>query len=243
MTDNEDIDALAAEYVLGSLEPAERKAVNERLGHEAALREAIAAWERRLAPLSERVPGVAPPPDLYGKIVSQIRSATDRRQDHALVRRRYDRRTILVRGTLALAACLLLGLGTLLYLGTRDPDLLVAQLHRTNAQGTADESHLPAFAVVVEPGKGVLSVRPIAVRPTPGKGYALWLVRQPGTSPIFLGIVSPSAVTTLPWSATGHLREYVNAGLMITFESQGTSGAQSPTGDVMFSGTLVGADG
>ena len=52
MTDDQDIDALAAEYVLGSLDPAERIAVNERRRYERDLSEAIAGWERRLAALN-----------------------------------------------------------------------------------------------------------------------------------------------------------------------------------------------
>jgi anti-sigma-K factor RskA len=242
MTDSEDIDGLAAEYVLGSLGPSERKAVSERRRHERALNEAIAAWESRLATLNDRLPGVAPPADLYDKVVSRMRAASGRDAGRSPVQRREDWRSSLMVGTLALAACLLLALGIIRYLGTQDPHLLVAQLHRANAQETADEAHLPAFAVAVD-RKGTLSVRPILVRPTLGKSYALWLMPASGATPIFLGTVSPTTPTTLPWSASRPLRDYVNSGLMITLEPEGMPAGQPPVGKVTFSGTLLRTDG
>jgi anti-sigma-K factor RskA len=227
MTDGEDIDGLAAEYVLGSLEPSERKAVNERRKHETALNEAIAAWESRLAPLNDDLPGVAPPADLSDEVLSRVRNATRRGTALSPVQRRKDWRSALLAGTVALAACLLLALGIVRYLGTQDP---------------GDEAHLPAFAVTVD-RKGTLSVRPILVRPVLGKSFALWLMPHAGATPIFLGIVSPSTPTTLPWSASRPLREYVNSGLMITLEPEVVSGTQLPVGHAAFSGTLLRIDG
>jgi hypothetical protein len=55
--DPEARDALAAEYVLGTLEAREAAELARALETDAALREAVAAWEARLAPLS----GPAPP--------------------------------------------------------------------------------------------------------------------------------------------------------------------------------------
>lgn len=72
MTDEDDIDGLAAEYVLGSLEPAERAAVEARSKAEAPLAAAIEAWQRRLGPLSANVPEVEPPADLFKGILSRV---------------------------------------------------------------------------------------------------------------------------------------------------------------------------
>ena len=72
MTEDEDIDGLAAEYVLGSLDAGERAAVDARRGADRALDAAIGAWERRLCPLSEREPGLAPPSHLFDAILTRI---------------------------------------------------------------------------------------------------------------------------------------------------------------------------
>ena len=48
MTNDDEIDGLAAEYVLGSLDPIERKEVDVRRKVDVALDDAIIAWEKRL---------------------------------------------------------------------------------------------------------------------------------------------------------------------------------------------------
>ena len=91
MTDEDDIDGLAAEYVLGSLEPAERAAVEARSKAEAPLAAAIEAWQRRLGPLSANVPEVEPPADLFKGILSRVSTSEaatrPRRRGHPLAQR------------------------------------------------------------------------------------------------------------------------------------------------------------
>jgi hypothetical protein len=72
MTEEDDIDGVAAEYVLGSLSPAERAQVEARRGSDAALAALIQAWQIRLGPLSEQAPGLEPPPDLFARILTRI---------------------------------------------------------------------------------------------------------------------------------------------------------------------------
>jgi len=81
MTEEDDIDGLAAEYVLGSLSPTERAEVEARRGSDAALATAIEAWQARLGPLSEQAPGLEPPSHLFGRILTRIavQSGTARR--------------------------------------------------------------------------------------------------------------------------------------------------------------------
>ncbi len=111
MTEDEDIDGLAAEYVLGSLDPAERAQVDARRATDRRLAEAIAAWERRLAPLSEREPGIAPPPHLIEGILARIsgRQAGIAGSAEILpLRSRSGRRWAFTLAGTALAACLAL---------------------------------------------------------------------------------------------------------------------------------------
>jgi anti-sigma-K factor RskA len=61
MTDASDLDGLAAEYVLGSLDPDERAEVAARRKMDPALDHTIKAWEARLGPLNCALPGIAPP--------------------------------------------------------------------------------------------------------------------------------------------------------------------------------------
>ena len=57
MTEEDDIDGLAGEYVLGSLDATERRLVDARRRTDASLDAAIVAWERRLGPLNDRARG------------------------------------------------------------------------------------------------------------------------------------------------------------------------------------------
>jgi len=73
-TSSEDRDMLAAEYVLGTLDAPTRLDVRGALAGDGALREAVAAWEKRLAPLSEMGAPVAPPADLWSRIEARLDS-------------------------------------------------------------------------------------------------------------------------------------------------------------------------
>ena len=72
MNDSDDIEPLAAEYVLGTLGADERVAVASRRVSEASLDSAIAHWEQRLGPLAETVPSIAPPEGLLDAIYARI---------------------------------------------------------------------------------------------------------------------------------------------------------------------------
>ena len=75
MTDREDMDGLAAEYALGTLDASERAAVAARRQREDDLNAAIGAWERRLSPLAEAVPPLEPPPGLFARIETRLADA------------------------------------------------------------------------------------------------------------------------------------------------------------------------
>jgi anti-sigma-K factor RskA len=114
MTEDDDIDGLAGEYVLGSLDTATRARVNARRRVDASLADAIEAWQGRLCPLSETTPGISPPPHLYNRTLSRISGKTGRStqltQIVALHRIRKDMGSIALLGG-ALAACVALAIG------------------------------------------------------------------------------------------------------------------------------------
>ncbi|NBN65198.1 anti-sigma factor [Pannonibacter tanglangensis] len=67
-----ELDALAGEFVLGSLGEDERREAEERLQSDPHFARLVADWRHRLAPLDEAVLPVAPPPDLLARIESEI---------------------------------------------------------------------------------------------------------------------------------------------------------------------------
>ena len=67
-------DFAAAEFALGTLDPAERAAIAARRLREPALEAAIRVWEERLAPLAEAAPPIEPPRDYFSDIQARIRA-------------------------------------------------------------------------------------------------------------------------------------------------------------------------
>jgi len=72
MSDSPEYDLLAAEYVIGLLDPQEARVVRAAAQRDPAMRGAIALWQARLAPLSLAIPEVAPPTQLWAQIERRI---------------------------------------------------------------------------------------------------------------------------------------------------------------------------
>jgi anti-sigma-K factor RskA len=72
MMSDEDRIVLAAEYVLGTLDAAERTEAEELAGSDAAFAALVQVWERRLGELNTMVDPVEPPPELWDAIRSRI---------------------------------------------------------------------------------------------------------------------------------------------------------------------------
>ena len=68
MAGEDDLDLLAGEYVLGTLDLADLQAVERRLLDSPELARRVAAWELRLAPLAEDLAPVTPPPQVWRRL-------------------------------------------------------------------------------------------------------------------------------------------------------------------------------
>jgi anti-sigma-K factor RskA len=242
MIDDDDIDGIAAEFVLGSLDPSERKAVDERGRKEPALARAIAAWERRLAPLAARGAEVEPPAHLFAGIMSRIAALDGQGTASAgaiSLRRSRGRWRAGATVTAALAACLAFAVGWFLYLQTDEPTALVAELHRSTGNTTADEIVRPAFVVTVDLKTCKISVRPVTARPRPGRSYELWVIRQGAATPTRLTLVSQSETTTASCPTGYTSSDLTNAMLAVSLEPEGGSPIGEPSSGFMFVGKLM----
>ncbi len=75
---DDDYDALAAEYVLGTLSAAEREQAEALLARDAGFAETVRLWEHRLGELNVMVEAVEPPPDLWERVKTGIDGAERR---------------------------------------------------------------------------------------------------------------------------------------------------------------------
>jgi anti-sigma-K factor RskA len=234
MTDDDDIDAIAGEYVLGTLDAAERASVAARRLRESALDAAIIAWESKLAPLSELVAAVTPPSDTFAKIESRIDgSETGPYGSAAIIDLR--RRLKIWRGTAiaasAIAASLVVAFGARELQPKPKQQNLVAVLQKDAAS--------PAFLVTVNIEDRVMTVQPVAAKPETGKSYELWLVQDSLGAPRSLGVINgPKAVSRATLAAyTPNVIE--SATFAVSLEPEGGSPTGKPTGPVVFAGKLI----
>lgn len=75
-TNDDDRDALAAEYVLGTLAADERAHAEGLLATDAGFSETVRQWERRLGELNVMVEAVEPPAELWDKIKANIETVS-----------------------------------------------------------------------------------------------------------------------------------------------------------------------
>ena len=77
-TYDDDKEALAAEYVLGTLSADERDQAEALLSVDPRFEEVVRQWERRLGELNVMVEAVEPPPQLWDKVKATVESVIER---------------------------------------------------------------------------------------------------------------------------------------------------------------------
>ena len=243
MTQEDDIDGLAGEYVLGSLSADERRDVAMRRAHDRALDDAVAAWERRLAGLADYVPGAHPPAQALDAIAMRIWGQASPRAAPRHTIRRWRWATIAVGTLAAVLAIIVLAVQHL----PGSPTTLVAVLEKSAAGHTADENAdakgPPAFVVTIDTKEKSIMVTPVSARPVAKRSYQLWLVAK--AQPLLpLGVLAPSGPTTVPWPLAGQSQEQfdaralLGATLAVSLEPEGSFPDKAPTGPILFEGRL-----
>jgi anti-sigma-K factor RskA len=234
MTELDDIDGLAGEYVLGTLDAAERAAVAARRQRETGLDAAIRAWERRLAPLNDAVSEVAPPADTFAKIESRLGGSASSIPAAASVvdlTRRLKRWRAVALTASALAAGLVLTIGALQFSPKTKSKNLVAVLQKDAAS--------PAFLVSVNVDDRIMRVRPVAAKHEPGKSFELWIIHDSLGKPKSLGVIDEATAMKKPTLAAYQPDVIQGSTYAVTLEPEGGSPSGDPTGPVVFAGKMI----
>jgi anti-sigma-K factor RskA len=234
MTVSPDDDFAAAEYALGTLDPAERAVIAARRGREPDLDEAIRAWEARLAPLTEAADPIEPPRDLLPAIEARIRGATPEAPGNPGVDAL--RRSLIRWRAAAVAASVIAGVlaaGFAVRETTREalPHQYVAILQKDAAS--------PAFAITVNLDSREFTVRPVAATAPPGKAYELWLIDPRIGAPRSLGVIAADSATRSANLAQYDRAVVADATYAVTVEPPGGSPTGQPSGPPVFVGKLI----
>ena len=212
LTPEEEADLLAAEYVLGVLDLAERAAVEARMRRDAGFAARVQGWEVRLGDLNEGYDEV-PAPDLLPRIEARLfpQAAKQRRSWFS--------------GLLgaALASVAALGLVAWLALAPVDPTL--------KAVLSADASPLRYEAVIA--GDEMTLTRVAGDAASASQDYELWIIIG-DAAPVSLGVLKgDSVILPTPQGATAG---YV---LAVTLEQLGGSPTGAPLGPIVAAGALT----
>lgn len=226
-TDHAEREALIAEYVLGTLESRQVRIIERAMETDAALREAVAAWEARLAPLSELATPEVPPPGLWERIAAAL-EPTAPAPAPAVAPRRPGLWRVWALGASAAAA----GLAALLVLRPAPQPRLVTVLLTQRDQ--------PAWVVEAE-GDALRLAALNPQPPPPDRALQLWALPQGASAPTSLGLI-PADRARLTVTPAG-LRPEPGMLIEITLEPSGGSPTGLPTGPVLFIGRLAPAGG
>lgn len=235
-----DDDFEAADYVLGTMDAAQRDAFVARVSREPELARMIDAWRMRLAPMTDEIVPVVPPMHLWHRVRARAGLAVDATPTAT---RWFDRlafwRGLSFAGLAATVACVI---------------ALVA-LHRATdvVPPTHMQSSLPhpvRLVTTMSDGKGrntymaaldddacTLVIMPLVNDPTPGEVPQVWYVAADGTPhSIGVGGDAPMQAFAVPDALRPQL---LREGQTIAITMEPPGGSPEPTGFRIGKGELT----
>lgn len=226
-------EGLAAEYALGSLTAAERQEAEQLLATDAAFAALVAAWEKRLSPLSAALEPLPVAPGLRDKVMAALpppAAANDNMSDLRLSLSHWRSFGIAATALAAVMAGVLVTRPTLPP-GFGDGGRYVAVL-QTEGPG-------PAFVASVDLAKGTISVRTVNAQAPAGKSYELWAIGAGRDKPQSLGVIDASY--KVPAGVLGKTDSAALGDTLfaVTVEQQGGSPTGQPTSAPVFTGKLI----
>lgn len=233
-------DALAAQYVTGTLRGPARRRFESLLAAHPGLRAGVAAWQARLLPLTAAVVDEAPPAHTWARIEQrlwpQAAAAGRAGQTSESAAGAWWRGLAVWRAASGLATAAAVGLGVLLVNPPPQAPPVVIVL-----QGTEAGSPLASPFVASLSGDGqALVTRPVqTVALAAGRALELWAVPPQG-QPRSLGLVSADGVTVIRRDKLPKalLDARNTAALAVSVEPPGGSPTGVPTGPVIYAGKM-----
>lgn len=224
-------DDMAAEWVLGTLDARMAAMVGQTLASDPALANAVAAWERLLAPLADLAPLEAPPAGLWQQIERQI-LPDPTTAIQAVLRPSWRDRLLAGWALGATVAAGALGILALRGLGEPSPVMTVLLSDRTQAAWTATAGPDGALRLAAFPPVAGRAEQTDAV----DRVLQVWGLPQGATAPTSLALLPPgqrNATITAP-----ALRPVPGMLIEISLEPSGGSPLGRPSGPVLFIGRL-----
>lgn len=228
-----DTQQLAADYVLGTLSAPRRREVQQRLPHDAELREAVAFWEARLQPLTELVAPAEPSAALWQRIEASLPPA--RQPSQAPPRpsawRRWWDSVALSRGLALAGVAAATFFAVAPQVGLRQPEA------RFMVVLVAPNQTAPGWVVQTSADRRLRLVPLTATDVPEQRSLQFWTKADGWTAPLSLGLVQPGKPLEVSLDQLPPLQP--NQLFEITLEPYNGSPTGRPTGPILYIGRSV----
>jgi anti-sigma-K factor RskA len=224
------LDALAAEYALGTLPGRARRRLDRVARSDPAVAAAIRGWEGRLAALTEGMPGITPPLHVWEGIRKRL-GLTGQTGSPRAGSAAWWTSLSLWRGLALAGFALAFALGLLLVAPTPERPLqsVVVVLAGPDAK--------PALVATAERGSRYLTVKAVAAEVPPGRALELWMLPE-GRPPVSMGLIPASGIERLTLREPAGVALQNIPALAVSVEPPGGSTTGAPTGPVVYTGQV-----
>ena len=245
------LDELAADYVLGVLDPAQRAELERRVKSDEALAMAVGAWQMRLEPLLETIAPVTPPQGNIDAVWKAIEEREGRAKQRSLERGaatgierdggqvillqrrvRIWRRAALAAGALAAALLFYVAVNPL----AQNPIIQPSASFVAVLQSNDKTAH---FIASVDLEQGRMHLLRVGPAPQAGRAFELWAIGGPDARPRSVGLISSGGALPLRLFQNRNKADLQKTTLAVSLEPAGGSPSGQPTGPVLFTGKLV----
>ncbi len=240
-----DMEDLAANLALGTLQGEEREAAVFRQMTDPAFARAVTRWSERLTPLGATLAPVEPDPAVWRrieaaigprKVVPTVPTAPPVASGWASGQVGFWR--WLTAGTGLVAAGLALFLASVILTGAPTGDLTGERRYVATLSGAESPA---SWMVQVDLDRSQVSARPLVAQSLGEAVPELWVIAG-GEAPRSLGLLDAGGARVLPLSLALAEDELRGGVLAISLEPEGGSPTGQPTGPVVFQGALLALD-
>ncbi len=239
-----DLDILAGEYVLGTLEDADRAEAERLMKSDATFQRSVNEWNQRLAPLSEAIEPVSPPSSAWAKLeaalVPSVPASAQPLAELASQMVELKRSLAAWRFAAMTAVAASVALAVVWMGGLDAPFIQAPPEERYVAMLQSDKGEM-GFVITMNMHGKQFAIRPVSAQVPADKVYELWAIMKDGKKPpMTLGLVGTGAYAMMD-APLEIDREELEKGvqLAVSLEPVGGAPAGQSMGPVMFAGLLV----
>jgi anti-sigma-K factor RskA len=230
----EPMELLAAEYVLGLADNAERAKAERLLATDADFAVAVSRWQDRVAPWFDEVGERAHSPDLHAQIMAALPALAPVAANDDLPDGRRSLNLWRSAALLMTAASVVLAAMLTLRAPAEPTDIAGASAPMLLATLALPDA--AAISLTVDPASGRVTAMPVGITADGVHDHQLWVIPADGT-PRSLGLVDPGAA---PRRAAPDMLAALRDGatIAVSYEPAGGSPQPGPSGPVLATAPL-----